>query len=522
MIIQVKINGKNVVNTEKENILLSEPDIDAFVRKHQDLLGISGRWDHLVKLEGKQSHNDPDKDKMESGRLLSPEYGVSRLWLEKHLRSVGYYYFKMLQDTERLRETNDKIKLFNLVPICDRRRYFVCIDKATLELLAPHVLIDLTGIPTEFNNARKYKDKADSILDDPPLKNYFKVCYLIEIANARRHFFQRFFKLNGIMRGDKVSMGAMIQTDGVSVSIHVDKKASEAPIKNSLLNSGEQNAPDDHEPIPDSYTYNPGDRVIANDPGRVNIFCGVEETPSGNVFRSFTRKQYYRDGHIDENNKRVQLWARKCVEGINTHLSRFSNKTSDLNKFTAHMKAYTSTFEGKSVYDELWNHYTKHRRSALRMDNYIHKTKAIDKFLNSLTKPGQKEPIIAYGGAKFAPGGKGEVSVPVKYFYKRCQLRYETKLVNEYNTTKKCHRCHERMEAVHHKEMGRTVPNNPEIRGLRRCKSTVCHGRLVSRDRNSALNILECYKAGSGNRPDYLRRAPISHPGMLDHRVTVI
>ena len=108
------------------------------------------------------------------------------------------------------------------------------------------------------------------------------------------------------------------------------------------------------------------------------------------------------------------------------------------------MKAYTSTFEGKSVYDELWNHYTKHRCAALRMDNYIHKTKAIDNFLNSLTKPGQKEPIIAYGGAKFAPGGKGEVNVPVKYFYKRCQLRYDTKLVNEYNTTKKCHRCHRR------------------------------------------------------------------------------
>ena len=224
----------------------------------------------------------------------------------------------MLQDTERLRETNDKIKLFNLVPICDRRRYFVCIDKVTLESLAPHVLIDLTGISTEFNNARKYKDKAKGILDNPPLKNHFKVCYLIETANARRHFFQRFFKLNGIMRGDKVSMGAMIQTDGVSVCIHVDKKVSGAPIKND--------SSDDHEPIPDSYTYNPGDRVIANDPGRVNIFCGVEETPDGRIFHSFTRKQYYRDGHIDENNKRVQLWARKSVEGINAYLSSFSNK----------------------------------------------------------------------------------------------------------------------------------------------------------------------------------------------------
>ena len=83
MIIQVKINGKDVVNTEKENLLLHEPDIDAFIRKHQDLLGISGKWDHLVKLEGKQTHNDSDKDKMESGRLLSPEYGVSRLWFRE-------------------------------------------------------------------------------------------------------------------------------------------------------------------------------------------------------------------------------------------------------------------------------------------------------------------------------------------------------------------------------------------------------------------------------------------------------
>ena len=95
-------------------------------------------------------------------------------------------------------------------------------------------------------------------------------------------------------------------------------------------------------------------------------------------------------------------------------------------------------------------------------------------------------------------------------------------MVNEYNTTKKCHDCHQYLQVLHEKDMRKDAKDNYEIRGLRRCLSTACHKhRLVLRDLNAAKNILKCYKAGKDNRPDYL--CPAS--GRLDdsaHTASVV
>ena len=138
----------------------------------------------------------------------------------------------------------------------------------------------------------------------------------------------------------------------------------------------------------------------------------VEDTPNGPLTHRLTREQVYRMGKIYENNRRIMKWD-KVVKYLQTYMSHYSSKTSDLNKFTEFVSRYMSDYNGTNVYRAMWDHYSQRRCSMLRMDNYIHKRKTLDNFFMSLTPVGAQKPVIAYGAAKFASGGKGEISVPV-------------------------------------------------------------------------------------------------------------
>jgi len=99
--------------------------------------------------------------------------------------------------------------------------------------------------------------------------------------------------------------------------------------------------------------------------------------------------------------------------------------------------------------------------------------------------------VIAYGGATMNPTGKGELSVPVKYIYKKCSERYTTRKVDEKYLTLMHFKCQKTTIAVR-KEYEYT-------RGLRWCPT--CR-ELVCRDKNACKNIGMVFQ--SEERPRYL------------------
>ena len=115
---------------------------------------------------------------------------------------------------------------------------------------------------------------------------------------------------------------------------------------------------------------------------------------------------------------------------------------------------------------------------------------------------GEIKPVIAYGAAKFASGGKGELSVPVKYIKERCNKYFKTVLVDEFRTSCVCPTCNELLQKVVKKVDQKKFH---EVRGLRRCCSTVCSQfPFKSRDFVGALNILRCFQLPE--RPPSLTR----------------
>ena len=99
-----------------------------------------------------------------------------------------------------------------------------------------------------------------------------------------------------------------------------------------------------------------------------------------------------------------------------------------------------------------------------------------------------KTTVVGFGSAKFAPGGKGEVSVPTNRSYKECCYRFATAPVDEFRTSK-----------IYYKDKSTVLQSvkrrdtNKGVRGLLWCCSTIKkENKFISRDLNAAINILHC------------------------------
>ena len=129
---------------------------------------------------------------------------------------------------------------------------------------------------------------------------------------------------------------------------------------------------------------------------------------------------------------------------------------------------------------------------------------------------------MAYGAAKFAPGGAGvvcELSVPTCRAFKECATRFRCLLVDEFRTTQTDHEDGTHLQKV-------AVPSDPKlvgragpapkrahmhvVRGLLWCGSTSDNGKFVNRDMNAAINIRRC--AVQAQRPRWLQRRPGQAP----------
>ena len=113
--------------------------------------------------------------------------------------------------------------------------------------------------------------------------------------------------------------------------------------------------------------------------------------------------------------------------------------------------------------------------------------------------------VLAYGAAKFSPGGKGEVSVPTSRAYKECRYRFWTLYVDEYRTTKLYWR-----DPNVVLEKVKSAKTRQTVRGLHWCSSTQLHSsklagfacltteksKFLDRDVNAAINIRNCLVEG--------------------------
>jgi len=260
-------------------------------------------------------------------------------------------------------------------------------------------------------------------------------------------------------------------------------------------------------------------RLIANDPGRVNIFQMTERDGEGFHHGRFTRAKYRIVG-LSSRFQEERASKKKTAPGVieaEDHLSStggWKARTKDL-----YMKSLTifNTY-GKRLID----HYSQKIYTQQKMMSYRRSQSVlIQRFSNFLDvdKKGSRTRhdfkrgiVLGIGNASFAPSGKGETAVPTtrvgRLFtrYLKCRgISFRFVSLDEFRTTKCCHLCENVLDDIRSKE------THHVIRGLKSC----CHcgtektgPLLLNRDANASINLLKVLEAEVANkpRPTYLRR----------------
>ena len=367
----------------------------------------------------------------------------SDVWLKKHPQHVIKYYWENLKYLETIEGT----RRYSLSPICSIKRHFVSIDTTVLyNLMRNCGLIDKTVKEPEF------RDMAE---------DHFESLFKTDKLASNKHTFSK-----------------MIETDGVSACVHFT-----CPKKTSATDGGQ----------PRDYTQ---ERVIAIDPGRVNIVYAEEKLPDGS-YKTYklTRGQYYESCGMKRTNRRSKKWFEE-IKNEESKFSEHSPRTTSSEQFDKFIANYVS------VYDKLWDNRFKKKWAQQHFRVHRKKRKVLDGFFQSMHEKGTQKPVIAYGKGGFASGGAGEVSVPTEYVKKKCKQYFDTVEVDEYRTSCVCPCCDALLSKVWKKKTDGKVH---EVRGLRRCSSTVCsQASFKNRDSVGARNILRCLL--ERDRPNSLTR----------------
>lgn len=341
-------------------------------------------------------------------------------------------------------------KRFDILPICRPRSHFITIDTSVLYGLLKDLRLISCKNMSEFVSCQK--------------ENWTSV-----------------FGVNHL-EGKSSQFTGTINTDGVSVCVHTTRDVQSRETDN--LNEEE------------AIQYEDGDWVAAIDPGGTTIMHASVSLPSDPNVKprqvKLSRKQYYAESGIINAGIRSRNWN-KGIQGDLDALSTVSSKGPDFDQFIAYVNTWND--HGSAI----WNEYTKPRWGVQRMRLYGGKKRSLAMFFNRLESvPREQDPSkrhvlkVAYGSAKFAPGGYGRVSAPTTTAFRSCQSRFPTRVIDEFRTTMVV------LKQVFNEKTRETV------RGLLWCESTTSKSkRFVNRDFNAAMNISRCF---TGVRPKQLTR----------------
>ena len=313
---------------------------------------------------------------------------ISIGWLKANPRKVLKYYYEILRYLEQFDDT----RRFSLAPISTPKRH--------------HITVDVRGLCTLMKNsgliARNVKEAQFREFVGEHFRSVFKCDALAKLTSSKHTLRECYF-----------------ETDGVSVSVHYTCAKSISDAADAPGNPRDFN----------------GERVIAIDPGRVNIAYAEEKLPDGS-FKTYklTRRRYYAEGGIKHFNQLSDKWL-KPLETENAECSMHSPKTASVAKFDACIATHVSS------YAKRWDILFKKKWAQQRFTVYGKKRKVLDGFFQSMHKSGERKPVVVYGAGNFPCCGRGSPSVPTKYTKKTCGRYFETFEVDEFRTSSVCPVC---------------------------------------------------------------------------------
>ncbi|CAH6420238.1 Hypothetical protein UVM_LOCUS91 [uncultured virus] len=325
-----------------------------------------------------------------------------------------------------------------------------------------------------------------------------------------------FFDLRSVARGQNVRFGHHLTTDGVSVSVTVLGRATEATPPASSRAKRKRARDDDSLPDVSMFAGVDVKKVVGVDPGKHDL---VHMTNDSSPRRSdgqkaktlrYTAAQRRHESGAKYREARVR--KPPDVQELEDALSGTDSRVTGLKAFQEYLSARFA------VQERLYAHYGKPVYRIHRWQTWRDRRSSEDRFVERAVQTFGKDAVLAYGDWSAWHGMKGLPSSPTNALRRRLAQRLRVVDIPEFRTTKTCSRCHGMVAGDPSRlctlKDGRKVPT----RGIRRCNSDLCGGLLRwNRDHNAAINMREtllhrirtgewhpAFRRGAGEDPAYV------------------
>ena len=392
------------------------------------------------------------------------------------------------------------MRSFSIAPICQIKRHFIVITRTTLETFFLHrakgTITD--AIAERMTPGRKGRLKLRKLKEDDDVASY---CSTLWHSVFKEEAFKHRSLRKGWIFDDRML------TDGVSLCVAFRNRNQPACTKDR---NSKKNACDCYDCS--RATWNDAwssERLLANDPGKINIFFMVEKDPRGNVkTHVFRNKQYYLEGGVYRATKITQKHVKRSA-AVFDQVAATCRKTVSWE----HQLAYWKVCAANDAI--MWLRLCTRVRAKLAFESYGKKTSSIDRFLVSVRKYRKTVPAVGYGaGGQGAFNPAGCIAAPTSKAYQRCKRMFsQTFLVQEPFTSQYCPYCdcklHDKTQANFVFPSGRV--GTKVFRSVKRCSSPSCVERAtkhplvavrkiaqecgmyeMSRDKAGSLNIRSC------------------------------
>jgi hypothetical protein len=315
------------------------------------------------------------------------------------------------------------------------------------------------------------------------------------VKEHQEEVWSQHFKLNKriFRKQNSYSFNFTLQTDGVGCSLLFIRNEYKDKKYGSRIESIKENISYIDDISNEQIEILKSKNIVCADPGRKYLMYMMDGNDNKVKYSCMQRDTE----SLAKRNRRIVRTNRKNskIDEIESELSDYCGKTVHYQQFKDYIKhKYNVSEKTKTFYEE--SLYRK-----LNWRKKVYRQKSEDKFLNTIETTFGDDCVICVGDWSNKNTIKGLAPSMGIGLKKLIQKRFPTLLLDEYNTSKKCHNCWNDVcniaiegKSKHRllccKSCGKSNTGSPEDEQ----KSAVLSPQFLTRDENSCRNMLNIVK----------------------------
>ena len=336
-----------------------------------------------------------------------------------------------------------------------------------------------------------------------------KALLLEKLKDNRNNIWNTYFNMDkSVFKIKDYNFNYTLVTDGIGCSLHFKHKNYKESKKDNADNFENNDLYYIDDLSDEQIEEFKNKKIVTADPGKKYLLYMMDDENKVLKYSSSQRNME----SLNKRNKRIKDTNKKQNQAIidaETVLSKYNCKTNDYVKFKDYIKA---KYECNKI---IKKYYEKEINRKLNWRSKTYRQKSEDKFLNNIEKTyGNKDDLlICIGDWSNKNTIKGLGSTMGIGLKKLVSKKYNTVLIDEYNTSKLCCNCH--------KENDNKVINSECLFRLLTCKHcnvgsfenlnnpTLKCSKFLNRDMNSCVNmqcIVKAYLTENRKRPQEFTR----------------